>query len=547
VLLGLVLAAAVAVEAVKDTVTKVDTSSVQVQDTAHYAVKQLQSKLPRSSAETFHLETVLTALSQPSQAEVVKASMHNFLGMSIPMREMVSEKGTLYYVTLLTAHTSSSPLTRQLNPWPMWELMCAKVWTRGKDERSTIKLVTPHRKRGIFVHTATVQQAAEEAVAWLGRKVMRPTSLVTIVGAESQDLLVQHLHKLNTEHGKVNWGVESQVSAYFITLLIRTGGARSGTVTTHMFAVTATSSGTQVDAPKTGFKVAAHFGGEQPGLTIVSGSALLNTPLCPVDEGSTGQVAASRACSRKHVAAFRGGVAQVGGWDGVTGAETVQVSSWKKATDAQIKAGRERGGGFDDRSDALGSGGGGGGGGGGGLISLSRNMVVETSFSVGVTGDGASLVKVLKSPSAAKDIAREMSKLGVPMPDAGVQVFGMALQATDSCGVPAAAAAAGAAGAGNLRTVGQHVAAGRAVGAAGGSSGVHRGWGFAAAMASVVAACVILGGVWMAHIGRLRAPTNYFVGNTAPRSPQHTVSSSGGGDPATSYQQVQTTDGAAEQ
>ena len=107
VLVALVLAATVAVEAVKDTVTKMEPSDVQVQDTAHYAVKQLQSKLPRSSAEVFHLETVLSALSQPSQAEVVKSSVHNFLGMSIPMREMVSEKGTLYYVTLLTAHTSS--------------------------------------------------------------------------------------------------------------------------------------------------------------------------------------------------------------------------------------------------------------------------------------------------------------------------------------------------------------------------------------------------------------------------------------------------------
>ena len=97
-----------------------------------------------------------------------------------------------------------------------------------------------------------------------------------------------------------------------------------------------------------------------------------------------------------------------------------------------------------------------------------------------------------------------------------------------------------------MRTAGQHVAAGRPAGGAGGGGGGQRGWGFAAAVASVVAACVVLGGVWMAHIGRLHAPANYFVGNTATRSPQHAVSGSGGADPSTSYQQVQTADGAAD-
>eukprot|EP00937_MAST-01D_sp_MAST-1D-sp2_P007830 g7830.t1 len=321
----------------KDTVKAVPTSDAAVQDNARYCVKQLQAKLPDMSAEQFGLEAVLSALSQPSAAEVVKTTVKNFLGMRVPMQRLAREMGTLYYLTILTTHASSSPLTRQLNPFPMLELTCAKVWVRGK-ERSLVKLATPKRKLGVLTHSAVVRAAADVAIKWLGGKLATGVTLRAVVGAESQELLVQHLHGLNTVHGKVDWGVESEVRVYYVTLLAQADGASAPA--THMFALARAGSGPSDAAGAapgvfTGamdMKVVAHVGGDAAGISVVSGEVLLNVRRCEGEGEARGE-----ACTRRQVAALRKGLARVGAMAGVVAPETVQVSQWARAPPEYVR------------------------------------------------------------------------------------------------------------------------------------------------------------------------------------------------------------------
>jgi len=493
-------------------VTKVETSEPVVQDTSHYAVVMLQNKLPKSSAETFSLETVMSALSQPSKAEVIKTQTRDFLGMRIPMESITAELGTLYYLTLLTAHTSSSPLTRQLNPWPMWELTCAKVWQRSKAERSIVALVTPKRKAGIAVRSKPVQAAVGAAIGWLSEKQGQPATLLDVVGAESQELEVRHLHQLNTKHGKVDWGVESEVELYFVTLLARVAGAAA----THMFAVQVPNQARLGVAGAPAPKIVAHFGGERPGLSVVHATALLNMPGCPVlkggAQGAGGAPPVDSVCAKGQVRALRHGLASVSAWGGVSSADTVQVLSWQPASGQEADSAPRA---FDRSAGANGA----------------RGNLVSVRFSVGVVGDGRTLLKALRSASTGVDVAKEMKKRGVNMADGGVAISSVQIKTTD------ATCSGGGGGGGiapsSLRTAGQNSASGAAAHGTSGLAFGGGGWAFAAAMASVVAAGVVLGGMWLAHVGRLPnalSSPRAFVGQVS--------AAPGTGDPSTSYQQV---------
>jgi hypothetical protein len=112
----------------------VSTSDAQIKLAAKTALKGIQERRtdPSLSGEDFKMQKVLHALSQESQAEVLHRKEQNFFGLRIPVEVAEMEKGKTLYLVVLVTHMSTSAMTKELNPWPLWEVISVNVvWLYG--------------------------------------------------------------------------------------------------------------------------------------------------------------------------------------------------------------------------------------------------------------------------------------------------------------------------------------------------------------------------------------------------------------------------------
>ena len=102
----------------------VSTTDKQVKLAADTALKGIQERRtdPSLSGEVFKMQKILHALSQESTAEVLHRRERNFFGLRVPVEVAEEEKGKTLYLVVLVTHMSTSTMTNELNPWPLWEV-----------------------------------------------------------------------------------------------------------------------------------------------------------------------------------------------------------------------------------------------------------------------------------------------------------------------------------------------------------------------------------------------------------------------------------------
>jgi hypothetical protein len=108
---------------------------------------------------------LVAALAEATTADVVsqREAQMPFGGFELPVQDEHYEHGNLYILCGLVEQKSSSFAVSKIDPWPMWQLVCGKLFRTDKSKIYSIRYVSPERME-VPLLAKSVQDVASAAV-----------------------------------------------------------------------------------------------------------------------------------------------------------------------------------------------------------------------------------------------------------------------------------------------------------------------------------------------------------------------------------------------
>jgi hypothetical protein len=293
-------------------------------------------------------------------AEVEQVHEVNMGGFELPAETVAAEAGTEYFVTALSSYTPRSAMQWELNPWPAWELVLSKVWTKAGGGGRVLHftaLIVPHHA-ALDVSSKLVNTVAAFAMSELRRLRHEAcswascTELAAVVSAESQTVEVAHLVTL-AGSSKRRFRPESRTKVFYVSFLTMSTKDLAAPAVQHMAAVA------QRGDDATRMSLVAHDARSSPGITVVKGRATLPVPLGKhrLAELRSALAKEAGASASANDVVVRHVVPRGGGAPGVTLDWQVSVAGGAASLEADYKSARFAHK-LGEQLDALGGGGG---------------------------------------------------------------------------------------------------------------------------------------------------------------------------------------------
>ena len=108
---------------------------------------------------------LVAALAAETSADIVsrREAKMPFGGFELPVENEHYEQGRLYILCGLVEQKSSSFVLGKLDPWPMWQLVCGKLFRTNKGKIYSIRYISPPRME-VPLTSKAVQDVANAAV-----------------------------------------------------------------------------------------------------------------------------------------------------------------------------------------------------------------------------------------------------------------------------------------------------------------------------------------------------------------------------------------------
>lgn len=113
---------------------------------------------------------LVAALAEKTSADIVsrREAKMPFGGFELPVESEHYEPGNLYILCGLVEQKSSSYALGKMDPWPMWQLVCGKLFRTDKGKIYSIRYISPERM-DVPLTSKSVQDVASAAVDGLNQ------------------------------------------------------------------------------------------------------------------------------------------------------------------------------------------------------------------------------------------------------------------------------------------------------------------------------------------------------------------------------------------
>jgi hypothetical protein len=185
---------------------------------------------------------LVAALAEKSSAETVSAreAKMPFGGFQIPVDGAQDVHGDLYILCGLVEQKSSSAALLKMDPWPMWELVCGKLFRTEAGKIYSVRYVSPARIE-VPLTSKAVQDVVNQAVEGLNQlpeyqRTGAVHKLASVISVERQTVDQAYFKELALSQ------IPNDVQVFYVYFLTSDTASDSAPANAHMCAIVSTLS-----------------------------------------------------------------------------------------------------------------------------------------------------------------------------------------------------------------------------------------------------------------------------------------------------------------